>query len=165
MEDIKQQFKKLYDYESWGQKIGTNGTRALMRPYSLFLKQEDVFQRVSQTVSPALWGDSKYTHREDLKKDGVLFRVTISPYYTDQSAKDGLLIRMIASIPFQEAAEMHIGDLCYTHPSNPDSYLLFLSHRTLVEILVPQGGNHIEDIKALALTIISQMENLTERQK
>lgn len=112
-----------------------------------------------------MWGESLYTHCETFCKGDIQFSVKIWPYYTVENAKNGMLLRMISSIPFEKVEDIKIGDLCYTHPSCRSSYLLLMKGCVVLEISVPQGGEHIANIKDLASLIFSQIDNVEKRRR
>lgn len=154
-------YKSLYDFENWNMNSAEEAGG--FRAFSPHLAEEDAYSRVSQEVSAPMWGESLYTHNEVLQKGGVLFQVKLWPYYTVQKAKEGMLERMVASVPFEKAGDIHIGDLCYTHPSHPNAYLLLLSSKTMIEISADDDGDHMEDIKELASMIVAQMADVRNR--
>lgn len=161
MEKLIQHYKELYDFNNWN--IAENKDMPLFRTFSPFLAQGSVYQRIDQHVTPPMWGESLYTHCETIGKGNIHFLVKIWPYYTTEKAKEGMLLRMISSVPFEKAEDIQVGDLCYTHPCLPGSYLLFLNERTMIEISVPGGGEHMTDIKELASLIVSQMQDVEKR--
>lgn len=160
-EELIRYYKDLYDFDNWS--LASEREISGLRTFSLHLSKGSAYQRVSQEVTPPMWGESLYTHSETLRKGKVDFCVKLWPYHTKEKAKEGMLERMIASVPFEKAEDIHIGDLCYTHPIRPNSYLLFLSSKTMVEITVYEEGNHMEDIKELASTIVAQMKDVRNR--
>lgn len=160
-EEITRYYKALYGFENWN--VAPEREISGLRTFSLHLSMGSTYQRVSQEVTPPMWGESLYTHSETLRKGNVDFCVKLWPYHTTEKAKEGMLERMIASVPFEKAEDIHIGDLCYTHPIRPYSYLLFLSSKTMVEITVYEEGNHMDDIKELASIIVAQMNDVRNR--
>lgn len=162
MENLLQHYKKLYEFENWC-VTNSEGT-STFRSYAIYLKQNDSYQRISQEVNSPMWGESLYTHCERIAKGNIHFFVKIWPYYTIEKAKEGMLLRMVSSVPFEKAEDIKIGDLCYMHPCFPSSYLLLLNGSTMIEISVSDRGEHMDDIKELASLIVSQMKDVQKRQ-
>ena len=158
MKHMIEYYKKLYDFFTWN--VTKSEEVSLVKTFSPCLFMESTYEKVSREVSPPMWGESLYTHYETMKKRENLFSVKIWPYYTVEKAKEGMLLRMISSVPFEKAEDIKIGDLCYTHPCFPSSYLLLLNGRTMIEISVPERGEHMDDIKELASLIVQQMNDV-----
>lgn len=161
MDKLFQYYKHLYDFDNWPKY--DNSKWNSLKPFSLQLDKEDKFQRISQSVLSAMWGESLYTHREILRKDDIEFHVTIYPYHTVEKAKNGMLLRMIASIPFEKTEDITISDLCFIHLGMPNSFLLFLCGSTMIEISTLNGRGHMDDIKELAKLITGQMKDVRSR--
>lgn len=157
MEELIGYYKELYCFNEWS--IAHNDSiETIDTPFFIRGKRLSPFQQASRCIFASTENDAFYTLAYDiLDIENVRYRVMVTPFCTENCAKNGLLKRLLSPVPYTKEEHCVAGCPCFVSLSGTLPVLAFLTRKVVVQITPLTKECDVNQMYALAQKIEQQI--------
>ena len=159
MEELIDYYKKMYRFDEWNTTCN-NFTEMGDKHFFVRTKLLAPFQQTSRSILTPIEAGVLYTLINDVcsqKHENSCYRIRVTPFRTEETAKNGLLRRLLSPVPFVRDDKFTERSICFISTTDMWQSLAFMSRHVVVQIIPLSEKYHKDELYMLARLIEQQI--------